>query len=193
MKKNLAVLFAVLMLALAGCSGGKEPSGSGAPSSDPTATPTVEPTEEPKSGHVVDYKLDVPDGFELIEQEGLDACWYRADGSNINLLVSPKDSTTDLGFQMITADILRVTLVEQMKAAYGLEPEINDRYFTKDDVCGLTAYQYSYVMDLDGQAMMQIIVCVNADEMYTFTFTAIDEDTLAAFDECAKNIQLILE
>lgn len=191
MKRNLALLFAVLMLAMAGCGGSKDPSGTAGSNNGATDAPTDEPTEEPKNDHVVDYKLDLPEGFEPVEMEGLDACWFRADGSSVNLGIAPKDGTTDLGFQSITADILRVTLESEMKSAYGLETGITDRYFTKDEVCGLPAYQYSYEMDLEGETMTQIIVCINADEVYTFTFTAIDGETLAAFEESAKNIQLI--
>lgn len=193
MKKNLAVLFAVLMLALAGCSGGgeKDPSGQNVPTNEPTAT--VEPTEEPKNDHVVDYKLNIPDGFEPTEQDGLDACWFRADGSNVNLVTAEKDATTNAGFQAINADILRVTLVDQMKSMYDLDAVITDRYFTRNDVCGMPAYQYCYDMDLAGQVMTQIIVSVNADKVYTFTYTANDEDILGAFEESAKSIQLIFE
>ena len=193
MKKNLAVLFAVLMLALAGCSGGgeKNPSGPNNPANEPTST--VQPTEEPKNDHVVDYVLSVPDGFESTEQDGLDACWFRADGSNINLVTAEKDATTNAGFQAINADMLRVTLVDQMKSVYNLDAVITDRYFTRTEVCGLPAYHYCYDMDLAGQVMTQLIVSVNADKVYTFTYTANDADILGAFEESAKSIQLIFE
>ena len=193
MKKNLALLFAVLMLALAGCNGGgeKNPSGQNNPTDAPITT--AEPTEEPKNNHVVDYKLNIPDGFEPTEQDGLDACWFRADGSNINLVTAEKEAATDAGFQVITADMLRVTLVDQMKSVYDLDVEITDRYFTRNEVSGMPAYQYCYDMDLAGQLMTQLIVSVNADKVYTFTYTANDEDILAAFEESAKSIQLIFE
>ena len=83
-------------------------------------------------------------------------------------------------------------LEEQLKQAYG-EATIEDRYFTKDDVCGLPAYQYCYDLDLDGSSMSQIIICINADQTYTFTFTASDDETLALFEDTVKTINLTLE
>ena len=168
MKKKIAFLFAVLMLALAGC-GSKV------------------------NDHVVDYKVDMPEGFAATEQEGVDACWMAPDQSNINLLIVDKDATTNAGFKAITADILRDTVKSSMKEAYGQEPTVTDRYFTKDDVCGLPAYQYSYDMNLAGIEMTQIIVCINADKTYTFTYTTDNAEYLDAFDASAKNIQLTLE
>ena len=208
MKKNLAFLLALLMLVLVGCSSGggegtpspSAPVGTDSvsttePTTEPTAEPTDEPTDEPAAGdHVVDYKFDVPEGFEETDPSeiGVTACWYRADGSNINLNITEKDSTTDLGFKAITGDMLRTTLEEQLKQSYG-EATIEDRYFTKDDVCGLPAYQYCYDLDLDGTSMSQIIICINADQTYTFTFTASDDETLALFEDTVKTINLTLE
>lgn len=200
MKKNLAFLFAMLMLVLAGCGGDDAgtPASSTPEGTDSVSTtePTTEPTEEPAAGgHVVDYKFDVPEGFEETDPSeiGVTACWYRADGSNINLNVTDKDATTDLGFKAITGDMLRTTLADQLKQAYGMEPTIEDRYFTKDDVCGLTAYQYCYDLTVDGTSMSQIIICINADQIYTFTFTASDEETLTLFEDTVKTIDLTLE
>lgn len=198
MKKSLAFLFALLMLALAGCGGDDAKNTAGPGSNDnpgaATSAPTEEPTEEPKAGnHVVDYKIDVPDDFEPMDQEGLDACWFRADGSNINLVITEKDSTTDLGFKAITGDMLKTTLVSSLKDAYDVEPTITENYFTKNDVSGLPAYQYSYHLDLEDVEMSQIIVCINADKTYTFTFTASDDEIMETFETVAKDIQLTVE
>lgn len=193
MKKYLAFLFAILMLALAGCGNEADKPAAGPGSAPGSAAP--EATEPPKaSDHVVDYKVDIPEGFEETELEGVDACWLNpVDNSNVNLLITDKDATTDLGFKAITADMLRATVVSQMKATYDVEPDVTDRYFTKDTVCGLPAYQYSYELNLDGLVMTQIIVCINADKTYTFSYTTSDADTVTLFDASARNIQLILE
>lgn len=171
MKKKIASLFAAVLVlaALAGC-GSKV------------------------NDHVVDYKLDIPDGFTETELEGVDACWMDADGTaNINLGITAKEAGTDVTFKAATADMLREAVVDSMKQAYGEEPAITDRYFTKNDVSGLTAYQYSYDMTLAGQDVSQIIVSINADKTYTFTYTTSDAGMLAVFDESAKNIQLVIE
>lgn len=166
MKKSIAFLLAMFMLVLAGCKSG--------------------------SGKVVDYKIDVPEGFEEIDMEGLDACWYNADGSNINLAIVDKDATTDAGFALITADMLRTTLEQSLKDAYDVEAKLTDRYFNKDSVSGFDAYQYCYDLEMDGLAMSQLIVCINADQTYTFTFTDTDS-WMSDFETSAAGIQLITE
>ena len=171
MKKKIAYLLAaaVVLAALAGC-GSKV------------------------NDHVVDYKLDIPDGFTETELEGADACWVSADGTaNINVGTVAKAAGTDVTFKAATADMLRENLVDGMKQTYGEEPVVTDRYFTKNQVNGLDAYQYSYDMTVMGMDITQIIVSVNASRTYTFTYTTNDSAMLAVFDESAKNIQLVIE
>lgn len=170
MKKSLVFLFALVLLLPAGC--GKK-----------------------VNDHVTGYNVDVPDGFEETEMEGVKECWYNAaDGSNINTTVTDKENGADAAFKIITADLTRETLTEMFESTFGVAPTITDRFFTKDEVCGLPAYQYSYEMELDGgQHMTQIVVCINADKTYTFTFTTSSSDMVPVFDESAKNIQLTLE
>ena len=38
------------------------------------------------------------------------------------------------------------------ESTFGVEPTITDRFFSKDDVCGLPAYQYCYDVELDGDS-----------------------------------------
>ncbi len=190
-KRTLAALLALMMILMAGCgsSGAKD---TDAPRDDEsTAAPTEEPAEEPKSNHVVDYKLDLPDGFEPTEQEGVDACWIREDSSNVNLVIA--DAVTDKELDAITADALHTTLVSQLKEAYGEEPVIDENYFSRDDISGLPAYQYSYHLKLGDLEMGQIIVGINADKLYTFSFTAVDDETMETFETISKNIQMIVE
>lgn len=164
-KRSLAALFAVMLVLAAGC--GKK-----------------------ASNKVVDYKVDVPDSFEEWEMEGVTECWANAaDGSNINLNIT--DKTSD--FKKIDADMLRAALVEVFQATYGAEPKITDKYFTSDEVCGMPAYQYCYVIDLEGMEMTQLVVCVDADKTYTVTYTDTVGDWLTEFETSAKNIQLITE
>ena len=169
MKKKILPLLALLLVVLAGCG--------------------------PKlNDHVTDYHIDLPAGFEEIEMEGVDKCWANAGlTGNVNLKTTAKAGTTNAAFKAITADIARDTISSAWKEQYGSEPTITDRYFTKDEVSGLPAYQYSYDMNLAGIEMTQIIVCINADKTYTFTYTTDNAEYLDAFDASAKNIQLTLE
>lgn len=196
MKKAIAFLLAtMLLLAAAGCGKGDDTTGGGTPASEPAEASQPAEASEPaqSSNHVVDYKIDVPDGFEPTEMEGLTACWYNGDGSNVNLNVTEKDATTDLGFDAINADMLRMTLISTFKETYDLEPAIEDKYFTRNDVSGMPAYQYCYEMDLEGTVMNQLIVCINADQLYTVTYTDGAGTWMPDFEASAANIQLITE
>ena len=168
MKKCLVFLFALVMLLPAGC--GKK-----------------------VNDHVTGYNVDLPKGFEETEMEGVKECWYTEDGSNINTTVTEKESGADAAFKIITADLTRETLAEMFESTFGVEPTITDRFFSKDDVCGLPAYQYCYDVELDGVTMTQLLVTVNADKLYAFTYTDMTGDWIDEFQESAKNIELIIE
>ena len=118
---------------------------------------------------------------------------YTEDGSNINTTVTEKESGADAAFKIITADLTRETLAEMFESTFGVEPTITDRFFSKDDVCGLPAYQYCYDVELDGVTMTQLLVTVNADKLYAFTYTDMTGDWIDEFQESAKNIELIIE
>lgn len=168
MKKKILPLLALVLALLAGCG--------------------------PKlNDHVTDYHVDLPAGFEEIEMEGVDKCWANAGlTGNVNLKITAKAGTTDAAFKAITADIARDTISSAWKEQYGSKPTITDRYFTKDEVSGLPAYQYSYVLEYEGQQVTQILVSVNADKTYAFAYTTSDEGILREFDASAKNIQFTI-
>lgn len=168
MKKYLISLFALALLLSAGCG-------------------------EKVSNHVVDYKVDVPDGFEETEMEGVKDCWNAQDGSSINITVTAKENSTDAAFKLVTADLAREALKEMFQNTFGVEPAITDRSFTQNDVCGLPAYQYCYDVEYNGGAITQLVVTVNADKLYAFTYTDMTGDWLDAFQESAENIQLTIE
>lgn len=190
MKKTIVFVLAMLMLTLAAC-GDKDSALKNPDKENNNSTPSAEVSEPAKGNHVTDYKVDVPEGFESIEQEGVLECWATADGSNIN--VNTTDGTDSETFSAINADLMRLALVSAFKDSGSGEPTITDRYFTTNDVCGLPAYQYSYEIELGGQTMTQIIVCVNADKTYTFTYTTTSEEWLEAFEASAAAIELTVE
>ena len=163
-KRSLAALFALMLVLAAGC--GKK-----------------------VNDHVVDYKVDVPESFQETEQEGVTACWATTDGSNVNVNITEKAGD----FKKITAGILKEALEVMFEQAYGAKPTITDKYFTSNEVCGLPAYQYCYDVELDGVTMTQLVVSVNADKLYAFTYTDMTGDWIDEFQESAKNIELIIE
>ncbi len=162
-KRSLAALFAVVLVLAAGC--GKK-----------------------VNDHVVDYKVDLPNGFQETETEGVTKSWNNADGSNVNVNITEKTSD----FKKINAQVLKDALME-LFGAMGAEPTITDKYFTNDPVCGLPAYQYCYDIVLEGVSMTQLVVCVDADKTYTITYTDVTGDWMKDFENSAKNIQLITE
>jgi len=163
-KRSLAALFALVLVLTAGC--GKK-----------------------ASNKVVDYTVDVPSGFEETEQEGVVKCWLNAaDGANVNVNITAKDAA----FKKITADALREALVQAFGESYGA-PTITDRYFTSDEVCGMPAYQYCYDIELAGVEMTQLVVCIDADQTYTITYTDTTGDWISEFETSAKNINLVFE
>ena len=191
MKKTIVFLLAMLMLTLTAC-GDKGSAPSAPANNDNNSAPSAEVSEPAaKSNHVTAYKVDVPDGFESMEQEGVVECWYNADGSNINVNIT--EGTDNETFSAINADLMRMALVSAFKDSGSEAPTITDRYFTTNEVCGLPAYQYSYDIELGGQAMTQIIVCVNADQTYPFTYTTTGSDWLEAFEASAAAIELTIE
>lgn len=163
-KRSLAALFALVLIVTAGC--GKK-----------------------TNNKVKDYTVDVPESFEEMEMEGVTKCWYNADGSNINMNITEKDSA----FKKITADALKDAMLEVFESTYGSAPTITDKYFTSDEVCGMPAYQYCYDIELMGVEMTQLIVCIDADQTYTVTYTDTTGDWMSDFETSAKNIQLVFE
>lgn len=183
-----------------------EPSGAPAesdtpePSEEPAESAGPEPSEAPETGnHVADSTLDIPEGFEQRERDGVAASWYReSDGSSINLVITEINSAIETTYRFATASMLRVIAIDYLERIYGVEPAtVTDRYFTKNQMCGLPAVQYSYNVEYDaGQGVTsfsQVTVSIMADQLYTFIYTTADADTLALFDASARNIQLVLE
>ena len=164
-KRSVAALFALMLILTSGC--GKKAG----------------------SNKVVDYTVDVPASFQEMEMEGVTECWATVDGSNINVNITDKDAA----FKKITADALREAMVQVFEATYGAAPTITDKYFTNNEVCGMPAYQYCYVIELMGMEMTQLVVCIDADQTYTVTYTDVTGDWMSDFEASAKNIELVFE
>lgn len=145
---------------------------------------------EDDSNKVVDYKVDIPSGFEEQEVEGVTKAWYNMeDRSNVNVNITEKDSA----FKKITAEALKDAMVQLFEESYSMTPTITDKYFTSEEVCGMPAYQYSYEIELNGVEMTQLVVCIDADKTYTVTYTDTTGSWMGEFETSAKNINLTFE
>lgn len=173
MKKLLALLLAAMAVGLTAC---------GPAASQATPTPVV-----------TGYEVDLPDGFEALEMEGVDRYYMNADGSNLNVLVSEKTESDDKAFGSVTADALREALEEGFLDSLEAEVDITDVSFTQNPVDGFEAYQYTCTYALWGVEMEQFIVCVNADKLYTFTYTDTTGAWMEEFQRSGENIRFETE
>lgn len=166
MKKSFIVLL-LIALCLVGCGSGSTP----AP--------------------VIDYKMDVPEGFVESPAEGVDLFYSNMeDGSNINMVIDQKDPS----FKAITAKALQNAVEDAFKETYGLDVSITENYFTTNKIDGYPAYQYSISYEIWGIPLQQLQVGIDADKTYIFTFTDMTAgDWMDAFEECVKSIDLITE
>ena len=174
MKRTLIFFLALLVVGLAACSG-----------------PSAEETEDNRV--VVDYEIDIPEGFETQEVDGLELYCANADGSNINMTILEKTAADDASFSGITAQMLRETIQEGFQDSYELEVSIEEDSLTQEPVCDFPAYQYTCSYELAGVPLEQLIVCINADKIYTITYTDISGEWMEAFQSSAQNIQLTTE
>lgn len=174
MKKTLVLLLALTMIGLAGC-----------------GSPDAVATEDNRV--VVDYEIDVPEGFEEQAVDGMELYCVNADGSNINMTIMEKTAADDASFSEITAQMLRETIQEGFQEAYELEVTIEEDALTQEPVCDFPAYQYLCSYEMSGVPLEQLIVCINADKIYTITYTDISGEWMEAFQSSAQNIQLTTE
>lgn len=139
---------------------------------------------------VTGYDIDAPEGFEEMEMEGVELYYINEDGSNINMTVAEKTGMDDASFDEITVEMLRETLEEGFLSAYDLEVTIAEDSLTRDPVSDFPAYQYTCSYELGGVTLEQLIVCINADQVYTITYTDASGSWMDTFRTSAQNIQL---
>ncbi len=174
MKKSWVFLFALLLVGLTACGG---PSGS----------------QNQDNRVVTAYTIDIPDEFEEQEVDGLDLYYAAADGSNVSMVIQEKTDMDDASFQGITADMLRESLEEGFRSAYEMEVEITDVSFTQEPVTDFPAYQYQFSYELADMPLEQLVVSINADRIYTITYTDVTGEWMEEFEQSAQNIQLTTE
>ena len=130
------------------------------------------------------FQLEIPEGFAASEMEGYPLFYLSADGSNINMNIQEKDAS----FQTLTADIMRNALEDAYKQVLDMDVELTDNYFNMISVDGFPAYQYSFTYVLDEKTITQLIVGIDGDSTYTFTFTDMSGEYMELFESCASSI-----
>lgn len=138
---------------------------------------------------VSNYALSIPDDFSKIEVDGMEFYYVGEDGSSISLNVQPKDT----GFNTVTADLLREALENAFSQSYKVDVKITDNYFTTETISGYPAYQYSITYKLQDTAISQLIIGVDGDQTYTFTYTDLSGTRMEDFEKSAKGIILTTE
>lgn len=141
------------------------------------------------SANVKKYELSIPDDFASMDIKGMEFYYVNEDGSSISLNVQPKD--TD--FDAITADALRQALSAAIAQTYDEEVMISDNYFTTNTVSGYPAYQYSFSYTLQETSVSQLVIGIDGDQTYTFTFTDLSGAWMNTFETSAGTIRLTAE
>lgn len=179
--------------AIEGVSGGNESRDGGDYDSSSEAEHTKDTADGAGNETVIDeprdtktitgFHFEVPAGFEEVadadtpaveseldgaEVSGDDYRFYLAeDRSNINVISGPKDP----GFSGYTEESILDKLTNTFREALGAEAEITLNTYTTRQIGGYPSIQYDISILLEGTEVHQLVVSVDADKTYTFTFT----------------------
>lgn len=196
--KTAFCLILLIALCLSGCTNknNNDSTDSSAVSSDTEEIGGRSDSEEPKSSignplpgraeNKAGYGFTVPQGFTEMELEGFEFYYSAEDGSSINLNIQP----AAVSFDQTTAALLNETLASVLSQSYDTGITVTDHFFSADEISGYPAYQYSFSYELQGNLFRHLVVCINADQCYTFTFTDLSGDWMETFEECASEIAL---
>ena len=135
------------------------------------------------------YRLSIPKDFSEIEIDGMEFYYAAEDGSSVSLNLQPKDDA----FSQVSAKELRTALSDAFLQTYEEEVVITDHYFTTNSISGYPAYQYAISYELQGDEVTQIMIGIDADQTYTFTYTDLAGTWLDIFEDSIKTIAFINE
>lgn len=179
------------LLLLTGCGSVDAPEGhtlSAAtdPAQHPTPAESSAAPSETLSIENASYEFSLPDEFEEMEVSGF-ACFYSAkDGSSVNLNLQPFDPS----FEELSEELLHQSIDAVLSQTYDLEIPITDLSFEREPVSGFPAYQYAFSYELQGNTYRQLVIGINADQCYTFTYTDMSGNWTEAFQESARSISI---
>ncbi len=180
MKKSLLILL-LTALCLTAC-GSKDVQNNAADSSSEKESYSTSDQSD-----ALTYRISIPKDFSEAEIEGMEFYYTAQDGSGISLNLQPKDPD----FSQVSASLLNDALSDTFLQTYKEDVAITDNYFTTVSVSGYPAYQYSVSYKLQDIAVTQIIVGVDADQTYTFTYTDLTGTWNDTFKESINTIRII--
>ena len=160
---------------------------------DSTSTEYNAPADIPQSGTdtasaKVHYTLMIPDDFTSMDVESME-CFYEAkDGSYINMNVQDKDPT----FGELTADSLNSALSQAFSKVYNKEITLTNLSFSTATVSGYPSYTYKFSYEAQDTVITDLLIGIDADQTYTFTFCDMTGEWMALFEESASSLSLTL-
>lgn len=185
MKKSLLIiLFTTICLTACGSKNAENGTTDTFFESDEASSDTT--SEDSASTAAAGYQLSIPKDFSELEIEGMEFYYGSEDGSSVSLNLRPKDPT----FSQVSAELLKTALSTALQQTYGEDVSITDNYFTTEAVSGFPAYQYSISYELQGIAVTQIIIGIDADQTYTFTYTDLAGTWIDTFEDSIETITL---
>ena len=151
------------------------------------AKSSEESSQASESADVTTYRLSIPKDFSEIEIDGMEFYYAAEDGSSVSLNLQPKDAA----FSQVSAEQLSAVLSDAFLETYEEEVMITNHYFTKKAICNYPAYQYAISYELQGNEVMQIMIGIDADQTYTFTYTDLAGTWIDIFEDSIKTITFI--
>ena len=192
MKNKIIFITLLAALCLTGCSAPdplkEQPTLPGEPissqASDEGESVVSSSSAEAAQDDSLQFLLTIPEGFTETDMEGFALFYTSENGSSINLNLQEKDDS----FASLTADVIRTTITDAYKQAFDIDIELTDNYFNLTTLDGFPAYQYSFHYEMEGRQISQLIVGIDGDSTYTFTFTDSTGSYMELFESCAAGI-----
>lgn len=163
MKKHICLILVFLMLFLTACA-----------KDEGFSNDYTTETAAPETGvSVADYGFDLPDGF--VAANGIVGMYespdYPDDSSNFYASYGDADPYFASYDASIMADALSQSLTQQM----GEEIAVTVDSLEYTEINTLPAYRMELHYTVSGLELRQLVVSVNADYNYTFTWTQVGE------------------
>ncbi len=151
------------------------------------AKTSEESSQASEDADAITYRLSIPKDFSEIKIDGMEFYYAAEDGSSVSLNLQPKDAA----FNQVSAEELSAALSDAFLQTYEEEVVITDHYFTTNSISGYPAYQYAISYELQGDEVTQIMIGIDADQTYTFTYTDLAGIWNDIFEDSIKTITFI--